>query len=143
MVGKIGQGKFCKKLNLPDCVGFGMEAKEGNTEGDIPEKRQRRLSQRQHLHKLRPFQKTRSKEINKQRAEFLLLSCLPSGQDAFKLMSRLKSSMVPQREKPKEYFVMMIKNMYYINYQNKTIALKFLNIIYTMKDFSFAINITK
>lgn len=51
--------------------------------------------------------------------------------------------MVPQREKPKKYFVMMIKNMYYINYQNKTIALKFLNIIYTMKDFSFAINITK
>ena len=51
--------------------------------------------------------------------------------------------MVPQREKPKKYSVMMIKNTYHINYQNKMIALKFLNITYTMKDFSFAINITK
>lgn len=65
MTSKSGQGKFCEGLNLPDCVGLGAEAKEGNTEGGIPENRQGRLSQRQHMHKLRPFQKMRSKERKK------------------------------------------------------------------------------
>lgn len=53
--------------------------------------------------------------------------------------------MVPHREQPQKYFVMMIKNTYHINYQNKMIALKILNVksIYTTKDFSFAINVTK
>lgn len=61
-MGRSGQRKFCEKLNLPDCVRFGMEAKEENTEGDIPENRQGRPSQRQHMHKLRPFQKREVKK---------------------------------------------------------------------------------
>lgn len=62
---KSGQGKFRERLNLPDCAGLGVDTKEGKTEGDIPGNRQGRLSQRQHMHKLRPFQKMRSKESKK------------------------------------------------------------------------------
>lgn len=55
MVGKSGQGKFCERLNLPDCVGFSTEGHEGNTQGGVPENRQARLSQGQHMRKLGPF----------------------------------------------------------------------------------------
>ena len=49
IVGKSGQGKFCERLNLPDCVRLSMERKEGNTEGGIPEKGQERLGWEQHM----------------------------------------------------------------------------------------------
>lgn len=60
---------------------------------------------------------TQFKKVKKEKlkADSLPLLCLPSGWDAFKLTSRVKSSLVLHREKPKRYFVMIIKNTYYIN----------------------------
>ena len=52
--------------------------------------------------------------------------------------------MLPHRQKPKQYFVMMIKNMYYVNYQNEMIALIHeyqINIWY--ERFLLVINVTK
>lgn len=59
---------------------------------------------------------TQFKKVKKEKlkADSLPLLCLPSGWDVLKL-TRVKSSLVLHREKPKKYFIMMIKNTYHIN----------------------------
>ena len=136
------RGKICERLNLPNCVGPDVKENHGNTEGGIPEKIEETGPGTPYAYTGSILKDTEHRK--KEKVAFTPLLWLPPGEDNFQLMSEVKSNMLPHRQKPKQYFVMMIKNMYYVNYQNEMIALIHeyqINIWY--ERFLLVINVTK